>query len=144
MPRRKLKHLRLPTEEQTQNLMEFARNERVQTSMAALMETPEEWDNAMLDPSAWLAGQGLEVPEGFSAVITKDISFPEPVVPVDIGMPGPDWQPYHIEFTNCRTYWIPVRDERGKLIKYSQETVCFGIEFIYNRQPGPVGGPGIG
>ena len=144
MPRRKLDRLRLPGEEQIQSLMEFARNEAVQSSMATLMDRPEEWDGAMTDPASWLAAQGLEVPEGFSAVITKEISFPEPVDPVDIGMPGPDWLPYHIEFTNCRTYWIPVRDEQGKLIKYSKETVCFGIEIIYNRQPGPIGRPGIG
>ena len=124
--------------------MEFVRNEGAQTSMATLMDRPDEWDNAMADPANWLAAQGLEVPEGFSAVITKEISIEESVDPATLGMPGPGWLPYKIEFTNCRTYWIPVRDEQGKLIKYSKETICFGIEFIYNRQPGPVGRPGIG
>lgn len=144
MQRRKIRRSRLPGEEQIQSLMEFARNERVQTSMPTLMETPEDWENAMADPSAWLAGQGLEVPEGYSAVITKDISIPRPVDPATLGMPGPDWLPYNIRFTHCRTYWVPVRDEQGKLIEYREETICFGIEFLYNRQPGPVGRPGIG
>lgn len=135
---------RLPGEEKIQSLMEFARNEGVQTSMATLMDRPEEWDNAMADPAIWLAAQGLEVPEGFSAVITKDISLTEPVDPANIGMPGPDWVPYEIRFTNCRTYWVPVRDNQGKIIKLREETVCFGIEIVMNRQPGPVGRPGIG
>ena len=144
MQRGKFKRPRLPGAEQIQNLMEFARNERVLTSIATLIDRPEEWDNAMTDSASWLAVQGLEIPAEFSAVITKSISFPEPVDTVDIGMPGLDWLPYNIEFTNCRTYWIPVRDDQGKLIKYNKETVCFGIEFIYNRQPSSVGHRGIG
>ena len=139
MQQRRRRHPRLPNEEQIQNLMEFARNERVQTSMAGLMDTPEEWDRAMTDPAAWLQAQGLEIPEGLSAVITKDITISKPVDPGTLGMPGPDWVPYEVRFTNCRTFVVENRDSEGKITGYHTETVCFEIEIVWNRQPGPWG-----
>ena len=139
MQQRRIKRPRLPNEEQIQSLMGFARNEGVQTSMARLMDTPEEWDQAMTDPAAWLQAQGLEVPEGLSAAITKEITISKPLDPGTLGMPGPDWFPYEIRFTNCRTFLVETKDNEGKITGYHIETVCFGMEIVWNRQPGPVG-----
>jgi len=47
-------------------------------------------------------------------------------------MPGPDFEPFQIRFSRCRTY--VVRDKRtGKL---TTETVCFGIEIVPTKIPG--------
>ena len=47
-------------------------------------------------------------------------------------MPGPDFEPFQIRFSRCRT--CVVRDKRtGKL---TTETVCFGIEIVPTKIPG--------
>ena len=135
---RRFKRPRLLREDQIQSLIEFARDERVKTSIASLMDMPEEGDNAMTDPAVWLATQGVEVPEGFSAVITKDISISKPVDPASLGVPGPHWIPYDLRFTSCRTYVVATKDGEGKTTGYHTETVCLGIEVVGSRQLGPL------
>jgi hypothetical protein len=93
----------------------------------------------MADPAAWMREQGIKMPRGMQAIMTKDISVSQPVDPTTIGMPGPDWYPYNIKFTNCRTYWVATRDEDGKIVGYHDETICFGFELILGQQPGPFG-----
>lgn len=49
------------------------------------------------------------------------------------GRPAPDWEPFSIRLTNCRTY-VVTEDGQPK----RQETVCWGIEIIRNKPPSPV------
>ncbi|MGD9712359.1 MAG: hypothetical protein AB7V46_09870 [Thermomicrobiales bacterium] len=72
-----------------------------------------------------LAGQGLELPEGLQ------------VIPLGFeGKPGPDFIPWTIRLTNCRTFYVS--DEPGE--KPREHTVCFGIEILPTRIPGgPIG-----
>jgi hypothetical protein len=76
-----------------------------------------------------LAERGIEIPDGLDVL---------PWGPGQtIGMPGPDWQPFEIRLTRCRTVWI--RDKDGKL---KSETVCLGIEIVPNQIPGGPRGSG--
>jgi len=93
----------------------------------------------MTDPAAWMREQGLKLPKGMQALMTKEISFSKPINPLDIGMPGPDWFPFNIKFTNCRTYWVAIRDDQGRITGYHEETICFGFELMFNPLPGPLG-----
>jgi hypothetical protein len=140
MKRRKSKDLWLPDEEQTQGLLALARDERFQTSVTSLMDTPEEWDKAMTDPSTWLRNRGLELPEDMTVEIVRQISTTKPIDPANIGMPGPDWMPFTIQQFHCRTYYLAKKDEEGKIKGYEEVTICFEFKIVPNPIPGgPLG-----
>ena len=136
MKKRKSKDLRPPDEEQIQSLLSLSRDERFQTTISSLIDTPEEWDKAMSDPSAWLRTRGLELPEDLTVEIIKQLSTSKPMDPANIGMPGPDWMPFTIEQFNCRTYYLPTKDEEGRIMGYEEVTICLEFKLMPNRIPG--------
>lgn len=140
MKQRKSKDLRLPNEEQIHGLLALARDEKFQTSVSSLIDTPEEWDKAMIDPSAWLRTHGVELPEELTVEIIKQLSTSKPMDLANIGMPGPDWMPFTIEQFNCRTFYLATKDEEGKIKGYEEVTICFDFKVVLHPIPGgPIG-----
>ena len=78
-------------------------------------------------PRETLAELGIKIPKGLD------------VAPLGTGWggkPGPDFTPFEIRFSRCRT--IVVRDP--KTGRYHTEEVCFGIEIVPAKVPGgPIG-----
>lgn len=80
-------------------------------------------------PAELLKEFGVDVPKGLSVV---------PLGAGPIGKPGPDFEPFTIRLSRCRTFYVrePGSD------RLTTETVCFGIEIVRNPVPGgPVGRP---
>ena len=140
MRKKNSKHSRLPNDDQSSRLLELSRNQRLQAAILQLMDTPEAWDRAMTDPSAWLRTRDLELPEDLTVEMTKQLSTSKPIDLGNIGLPGPDWFPFSVELFNCRTFLVPVKDEDGRIKEYEAVTVCFGLKIIPNEIPGgPIG-----
>ena len=125
-------------EDQIRTLLALAGNERLQGCMVELTNTPDEWEQAIADPAAWLNARGIEIPEGLRPVFNKEISMSNAVDPTVLIRPGPDWYPYEIRLFNCRTYFRPSKDKDGNIVKglYEKVTVCFGFEIIPHHLPG--------
>jgi hypothetical protein len=83
------------------------------------------WEEANRDPDAFLRERVIDLPPGLSM---------RPIPMPGFGMPSPDWLPFTITLTHCRT--MVVRDEHGKI--YTEE-VCFGWEVVPTSPPGPIG-----
>jgi hypothetical protein len=74
-------------------------------------------------PAEALAEFGIELPKELDIV---------PLGTGRLGKPGPDFTPFEIRFSRCRT--VVVRDpETGRL---RTETVCFGFEIVPKILPG--------
>ncbi|MDQ3177744.1 MAG: hypothetical protein M3Q72_09395 [Actinomycetota bacterium] len=85
-----------------------------------LLGEPRLAAKAARDPEAFLAGYDIRVPDGLVVSLTG------------FDKPGPDWVPFTIRLTNCRTYRR--RDvQTGKL---EEAEVCFGLEITPNPVPG--------
>jgi hypothetical protein len=78
-------------------------------------------------PAETLAEFGIKVPTGLDIV---------PLGSGKLGKPTPDFTPFEIRFSRCKT--IVVRDpDTGRL---KTETVCFGFEIVPKEVPGgPIG-----
>jgi hypothetical protein len=74
-------------------------------------------------PAETLAEFGIELPDGLDLV---------PLGTGWLGKPGPDFTPFEIRFSRCRT--VVVRDPETKRLK--TETVCFGFEIVPKVLPG--------
>lgn len=81
------------------------------------------WREAVANPDAFLAERIRHIPEDMVVRPIRDW------VP---GKPGPDWQPYTIRLTMCRT--VVVRDPETR--KLQKETFCRGFEVTPNPVPG--------
>lgn len=78
-------------------------------------------------PAETLAEFGVKVPKELDVV---------PLGSRTLGKPTPDWTPFQIRFSRCRT--MVVRDPDSGRLK--TETVCFGFEIVPNHVPGgPIG-----
>jgi hypothetical protein len=131
---------RPPREEQTRNLLALARDPRFQAAVSSLVETPEEWEGALTDPAGWLRARGLELPQDLAVRLTKDLSISKPLGPEIAGKPDPDWIPFAIREINCRTFWLPKRNDQGKIVGYEEVRICFGFEIAPTPIPGgPLG-----
>jgi hypothetical protein len=87
------------------------------------------------DPSEALAAAGVKLPRGFEIKFGPQPRATPPKLP---GRPGPDWFPFSIRLTRCRTVWVLDRSVTPP--KWKQETVCFGFEIIRHQVPGgPIG-----
>jgi len=81
------------------------------------------------DPARLLREHGLELPPELVIRFTRRTE-------VKVTRPTPDWTPFTIRLTNCRTYWVS--DEPGEPPR--EQTVCFGFELGPNPVPGgPIG-----
>jgi hypothetical protein len=106
----------------------FSRSGRVAKLAVALWRDPELGARFDESPEKVLEEFDVKVPEGLRVV---PLGFGE------LGKPGPDWVPFQIRLTNCRTVYV--RDDEPPH-KLREETVCFGFEIIPNRIPGgPLG-----
>jgi hypothetical protein len=75
---------------------------------------------AARDPSAFLKDFDVRVPDGLTVGLSG------------FTMPGPDWMPFTIRLSNCRTY----RRINRKTGKLEEAEVCTGIEIVPNPVPG--------
>ena len=81
------------------------------------------------DPAGLLREHGLELPDELGVRFTSRTDL-------KAVRPTPDWMPFTLVLTNCRTYWVS--DEPGEPPK--QQTVCWGFELLPNPLPGgPIG-----
>ncbi|CAN5770591.1 hypothetical protein BH20ACT4_BH20ACT4_03450 [soil metagenome] len=85
-----------------------------------LLGDPRLAAKAARDPASFLAGYDIRVPDG---LVVSLIGF---------GKPGPDWVPFTIRLTNCRTY----RRRDPQTGKFEEAEVCFGFEITPNPMPG--------
>ena len=88
---------------------------------------------AIANPDAFLRKAGLRLPEGLGFELFE---HPPRFFPV------PDWVPWILELTSCRTYWVEECDDTPTVsglrkCELRQEEVCFGFR-IYPR-PWPRG-----
>jgi hypothetical protein len=96
---------------------DLASTEEVTRFAVAFFQDPELSLRFQERPTEMLAEFGIELPEGLDLV---------PLGTGSIGMPGPDFVPFEIRFSRCRT--VVVRDPKtGRL---TTETVCFGFEIV--------------
>jgi hypothetical protein len=89
-------------------------------ALGELGRDPEALRRATDAPGKFLSSFGLKVPKGLGARIFA------------LEKPGPDWTPWSIRLSNCRSYWVR-NSETGK---YERVEVCFGIEIFPNPVPG--------
>ncbi len=88
----------------------------------AVRRDPDLAQLAATNPMDVLLKFGVDVPKGIDVRL------------IGISMPGPDWEPWSIRLTNCRSYWV-----RNKDGKWEQVEVCFGWEAVPGKDPGPRG-----
>ena len=79
----------------------------------------DEWGRELADRPVIGDQIGIDVPDGLDVRI------------VGFGKPGPDWVPFTLRLTGCRSYWV--RDDDGS---FSQVEVCRGLEIVPNPVPG--------
>lgn len=91
--------------------------------------------SARRNPESFFAARGVKLPKG---LMLEGFAHPPR------HLPGPDWTPFVIELSACRTFWVRVCDDsEPPKCEFRQETVCFGLR-IRPRFPwvGPI--PPIG
>jgi hypothetical protein len=105
----------------------LAGSEAVTRFAAACWQDPKVGVRFEEQPADTLAEFGIELPDELELV---------PLGTGSLGKPGPDFTPFEIRFSRCRT--VVVRDrETGRL---KTETVCFGFEIVPKLPPGgPIG-----
>jgi hypothetical protein len=100
-----------------QRAEDLASSEEVTKFAVACWRDPEVSARFEERPAETLAEFGVELPKGLDIV---------PLGSGWMGKPGPDFVPFEIRLSRCRT--IVVRDpETGRL---KLETVCFGFEIV--------------
>lgn len=109
---------------------ELADSENVARLAAAIWQSPE--------LGRLLAEQPEEILARFDIVLPEAVDLVPLGAGGRLGKPTPDFLPFEIRLTRCRT--VVVRDEDSGVFK--TETVCFGFEIIPKQLPGgPVGRP---
>jgi hypothetical protein len=107
---------------------QVAGDRRLQEALDAMARDPAQARLALTAPREFAAEFGVEVPENL------DISFLRPPIgtPRDTlgGKYLPDFEFFTIRQFNCRTWWVPTKDEDGKTVGYEQVTICLGFEII--------------
>lgn len=107
----------------------FASDARVTAILDQLVAKPSLQRQALAGPEKFLKRQGIDLPQSLT------VKFGAQLKP-KLERPTPDWFPFSIRLTRCRTFWI--RDPKTNRLR--QETVCFGIEIMPNPVPGgPIG-----
>ena len=107
----------------------FASDARVAALLEQLVAKPSLQKQALARPESFLKRQRIDLPPGLT------VQF-GPQLKSKLARPTPDWFPFSIRLTRCRTVWI--RDPVTQRLR--QETVCFGIEITPSPVPGgPIG-----
>lgn len=92
------------------------------TALGDVAREEDLWAQANRDPDAFLAERGLTIP---GELMVKPIPWP------GFGRPSPEWEPFTIRLTMCRTVWI-----RGADGRYREEDVCRGFAIVPHQVPG--------
>jgi len=112
----------------------LARQPRLLESMERACHDAKFRASAIADPRQFLLGNGLELPPGLALDL-----FEQP----PRFLPFPDWTPFVIELTQCRTFWViecddsPPKIGEQRKCTLKEQRVCFGFR-IY-PQPWPRG-----
>ena len=117
-------------------MVAFGSDPKLRSAAASLADAPDEWDRAMADPRAWLRAKGVHVPDGLRIEFVSELSTSTPLPPRGLGNPGPDWVPFSIRQFNCRKYWLPKKDDKGRIISYEEVSICFGFSIVPEQIPG--------
>jgi hypothetical protein len=120
--------------EEVREMVGLGSDPKLRSAAALLADAPDEWDRAMADPHAWLRAKGIRVPEcvRFEFVREQSASMPLPPGPI----PDPEWVPFMIRQFNCRTYWVPKKDDQGRVTGYEEVSICFGFRIVPAHIPG--------
>jgi hypothetical protein len=106
---------------------DFANSEDVGRFAVAYLQDPELGARFEEQLAETLAEFGVKLPKGLDIV---------PLGGGYLGKPGPDFEPFGIRFSRCKT--VVVRDPKTGRLR--TEAVCFGIEIVPRRVPGgPIG-----
>ena len=110
----------------------LARNLKLVQVHRDACHNPDIRARALKDPRELLRSREIIVEPGLV------IEFFEPP---STDLPFWDWIPFILEFTNCRTVWVPDCDESAPpLCRLRSETICLGYRIYPNPiQPGPIG-----
>jgi len=104
----------------------FAEQSELLHATAEVASDRSAWEEANRDPAAFLRKRGIHIPDELTL---------RPIPMRGFGKPAPDWEPFTLTLTNCRT--IVVIDDDGKK---DTEEVCFGWQIVPNSIPGgPIG-----
>lgn len=116
-----------PAEDLLQRAEAFADTDELNQFVTAIWRDPELSARFGERPRETLAEFGIKPPRGLDVVVLGTGWT---------GKPGPDFVPFEIRFSRCRT--VVVRDDTtGRL---HTEEVCFGIEIVPTKVPGgPLG-----
>jgi hypothetical protein len=112
----------------------FSRQPLLMEALQRTCEDPRKRSSAISDPKDFLLGNGLNLPDGLAFEL-----FDQP----PRYLPFPDWTPFVIELSQCRTFWVIECDDSPQAIgmqrkcNLKEEHVCFGYR-IY-PQPWPNG-----
>jgi len=103
----------------------LAADERVVSAFHAAADDIRLRDRALREPGKFLAEHKIEVPPSLH------LQF----VDVELaGRPYPMGDFFRVVLTKCRTYWVREQDN-GKLGKWKQVTICFGLEIFPKQWP---------
>jgi hypothetical protein len=109
---------------------EIVSDGRFPEAVLAVATSDDDWGEATADARRFLARRGIELPEGLTV---RTIPWP------GAGRPTPDWDPFVVQLTMCRTVWV--RDPETHMLR--REQICRGFEIVPNPLPGgPIGGGG--
>jgi hypothetical protein len=92
------------------------------TALGDVARDEDLWARANENIDTFLADRGVKLPD---ALTVKPIPWP------GFGKPSPEWEPFTVRLTMCRTVWIRARDG-----KYRQEELCRGFEIMRHQVPG--------
>jgi hypothetical protein len=116
-----------PSEDLLERAEAFADTEELNQFAVAIWRDPELSVRFEERPTETLAEFGIKLPKGLD-VVPLGTAWP--------GKPGPDFTPFEIRFSRCKT--VVVRDP--KTGRFHTEEVCFGIEIVPVKVPGgPIG-----
>jgi hypothetical protein len=104
----------------------LAADERLVSAFHAAADNVDLQGLALVDPVKFLAGHGVTIPD------TLHLQFVDVELP---GRPYPFGTFFNIVLTKCRTYWVREKGTDGKLGRWQQVTVCFGLEIFPREWP---------
>jgi hypothetical protein len=109
----------------------FANGAKTWATIQKVTSSRDAFVSVQKDPEAFFAAQGAKLPKGLMLEV-----FAHP----PRQLPGPDWTPFVIELSACRTFWVRVCDDSTPpKCEFRQETVCFGIRVRPRFPPmGPI------
>lgn len=102
---------------------QFASGPAMWAAIQKATSSHDAFTSVQKNPEAFFAEHGAKLPEG----LMVEVFAHQPRQ-----LPAPDWTPFVLELTNCRTVWGRECDDsnfdnKPPRCEYKEETVCFGI-----------------